>query len=172
MNDMLPPEPVEGRLSPAELKTLFLFESLEADKLDWLSRHGYVQSWPAGATVYAEGESATCFFVLLSGTMSMHRQVENTDVETTRTNQRGVYSGATQAFVDRAGEPAVPDIGAGGHRLHVLDGGARGVRRPDPGVVPDGHAHAGGIGGGHAGRPGSWSASGSGCCLSAGCRPD
>ena len=29
----------------------------------------------------------------------MHRQVENTEVETVRTNQRGVYSGATQAFV-------------------------------------------------------------------------
>ena len=102
------PEPVEGRLSPAELKTLFLFESLEADKLDWLSGHGYVQSWPAGATVYDEGEPATCFFVLLSGTMSMHRQVENTDVETSRTNQRGVYSGATQSFIDRAGEQPYP----------------------------------------------------------------
>jgi signal transduction histidine kinase len=90
------------RLSPAELKTLFLFESLNSDQLDWLSRNGYVQSWPAGETVYSEGESATCFFVLLSGTLSMHRQVENTDVEITRTNQRGVYAGATQAFLDRA----------------------------------------------------------------------
>ena len=43
--------------------------------------------------------------MLLSGTLSMHRQVEDTDVETTRTNQRGVYSGATQAFVDRAERP-------------------------------------------------------------------
>jgi signal transduction histidine kinase len=31
--------------------------------------------------------------------MSMHRRVENTEVETGRTNQRGVYSGATQSFV-------------------------------------------------------------------------
>jgi signal transduction histidine kinase len=90
------------RLSPAELKTLFLFESLDDDQLDWLSRQGYVQSWPAGATVYSEGEPATCFFVLLSGTLSMHRQVENTNVEITRTNQRGVYAGATQAFLNRA----------------------------------------------------------------------
>ena len=81
------------RLTPAELTTLFLFESLDADQLDWLSQQGYVQSWPAGALVYSEGEAATCFFVLLSGTMSMHRQVENTDLETARTNQRGVYSG-------------------------------------------------------------------------------
>ena len=87
------------RLSPAELKTLFLFESLNDDQLDWLSRNGYVQSWRGGETVYAEGELATCFYMLLSGTLSMHRQVENTDVETTRTDQRGVYAGATQAFV-------------------------------------------------------------------------
>ena len=90
------------RLSPAELQTLFLFESLDGDKLDWLSSHGYVQDWPGGQTVYAEGDPATCFFVLLSGTLSMHRQVENTDIEVTRTNQRGVYSGATQAFVQGA----------------------------------------------------------------------
>jgi signal transduction histidine kinase len=87
------------RLSPAELKTLFLFESLNDDQLDWLSRNGYVQSWAAGEAVYSEGELATCFFVLLSGTLSMHRQVENTEIETTRTDQRGVYAGATQAFV-------------------------------------------------------------------------
>ena len=31
--------------------------------------------------------------------MAMYRQVEGTEVETTRTDQRGVYSGATQAFV-------------------------------------------------------------------------
>jgi signal transduction histidine kinase len=87
------------RLSPAELKALFLFESLNDEQLDWLSRNGYVQSWSAGEVVYSEGELATCFYVLLSGTMSMHREVENTDLETTRTDQRGVYSGATSAFV-------------------------------------------------------------------------
>src|ERR687894_2322477 len=87
------------RLSPAELKTLFLFESLNDDQLDWLSRNGYIQSWSAGESVYSEGEPATCFFVLLSGTLSMHRRVENTDLETNRTDQRGVYAGATQAFV-------------------------------------------------------------------------
>ena len=142
------------RLSPAELKTLFLFESLNDDQLDWLSRNGYVQSWSAGETVYAEGEPATCFFVLLSGTLSMHRQVENTDVETTRTDQRGVYAGATSGLRPGVGPRALPDLGAGGDRLHLLDDWRRRVRRPDPGVVPDGHAHAGGLDGGHAGRPG------------------
>jgi signal transduction histidine kinase len=90
-------EPV--RLGPSELRTLFLFESLDDEQLAWLSEHGYCENWSGGQSVYSEGEPSTCFYVLLSGTMSMHRRVENTEVETGRTNQRGVYSGATQSFV-------------------------------------------------------------------------
>jgi CRP-like cAMP-binding protein len=90
-------EPV--RLSPSELRTLFLFEKLDDDQLSWLSQHGYCRTCAAGEMVHTEGEPATCFFVLLSGTLSLHRRVENTEVETARTNQRGVYTGATQSFV-------------------------------------------------------------------------
>jgi signal transduction histidine kinase len=90
------------RLSPAELRTLFLFEALEDDQLEWLSEHGRVETRAAGTTVHAEGEEATCFFVLLSGTLSTRRQVEDTEVETVRTNQRGVYSGATLSFIRSA----------------------------------------------------------------------
>ena len=88
-----------ARLSPSELRTLFLFEKLDDDELTWLSQHGYCQTCSAGETVHTEGEPATCFFILLSGTLSLHRRVENTEVETSRTNQRGVYTGATQSFV-------------------------------------------------------------------------
>ena len=88
-----------ARLSPSELRTLFLFEKLDDDELTWLSQHGYCQTCSAGEMVHTEGEPATCFFVLLSGTLSLHRRVENTEVETSRTNQRGVYTGATQSFV-------------------------------------------------------------------------
>jgi signal transduction histidine kinase len=93
------------RLSPAELKTLFLFEALNDGQLDWLSKHGHVESYAAGAAISEEGEDATCFFVLLSGTLTMLRRVEDTDVETVRTNQRGVYGGATQSFL-RDPEPS------------------------------------------------------------------
>ncbi|MFL6026912.1 MAG: ATP-binding protein [Friedmanniella sp.] len=89
----------EPGLSVEELRTLFLFESLDQDKLEWLSARGRCETRPSGEAVFNEGEPATCFFVLLSGTLSMRRRVEGTDVEITRTNQRGVYSGATQAFV-------------------------------------------------------------------------
>src|SRR5215218_3622702 len=108
------------RLSPAELKTLFLFEALEEDQLDWLSERGRVEVRSGGTSVYEEGEDATCFFVLLSGTLSMLRRVEDTEVEIVRTNQRGVYSGATQAFVRTPRHLALSELGACRNRLRVL----------------------------------------------------
>jgi signal transduction histidine kinase len=86
-------------LSPDELKTLFLFESLDPPQLQWLSDHGYVELRPSGRPVFTEGDDATCFFVLLSGTIATFRRVETTEVETGRTDQRGVYSGATLSFL-------------------------------------------------------------------------
>ncbi len=90
------------RLSVEELRTLFLFEKLSDDQLGWLSEQGRTETRAGGTLVYGEGEPASCFFVLLSGTMSLHRQVEGTDIETVRTHQRGVYAGATSAFVQDA----------------------------------------------------------------------
>ncbi|GAA3641452.1 ATP-binding protein [Microlunatus ginsengisoli] len=87
------------RLSPDELRELFLFESLDPDQLDWLSEQGRVEERRRGGPVFSEGDPATCFFVLLEGTISMQRRVESTNVEINRTDQVGVYSGATQAFM-------------------------------------------------------------------------
>ena len=97
------PEPVQ-RLAPDQLRELFLFEALDDEQLAWLSAHGRVEHRHVGERVYSQGEPATCFFVLLEGTVVMRRRVEGSDVEISRTNQRGVYSGATQAFV-RTSEP-------------------------------------------------------------------
>ena len=53
------------RLSPDELRELFLFESLDQDQLDWLSQTGRVEERPRGVPVFSEGDPASCFFVLL-----------------------------------------------------------------------------------------------------------
>jgi signal transduction histidine kinase len=87
------------RLTPAELRELFLFEALDDEQLAWLAERGWAEDHPAGSAVYTEGEPATCFLVLLSGTVAMSRRVHGDDVETTRTDQRGVYGGATQAYL-------------------------------------------------------------------------
>ncbi len=91
------------RLVPDELRTLFLFESLDDEQLALLAATGEVEHWPAGSTILAEGEPAACFIVLLSGSIELSRLVHGDPVTVNRTEQRGVYAGATQAFMgDRA----------------------------------------------------------------------
>ena len=82
-----------------ELRTLFLFEKLDrrAARLAVPGTAG--SSCVDAGPVYAEGEPATCFYVLLEGTMVMSRRVGGDDVEVNRTDQRGVYAGAFQAYL-------------------------------------------------------------------------
>jgi signal transduction histidine kinase len=88
----------EQRLTLDELRGLFLFEDLSDDQLAWVAANGDVVDCPAGAEVSVEGEPAECFFVLLEGTLSMVRLVGGSEVETVRTDHRGVYSGAVQFY--------------------------------------------------------------------------
>src|SRR5690348_7750484 len=89
---------MSAHLSPAELRKLFLFADLDDDKLAWVAAHGDVVEYPAGSVVSAEGAPAECFWVLLSGTMTMSRRVGREEVETVRTSSPGVYSGAVQFY--------------------------------------------------------------------------
>lgn len=84
--------------NPSELRTLFLFEKLSPDQLEQLCRAGRVEAVDPGP-VYAEGDPATCFYVLLEGTVVTSRRVGDDNVEITRTSQRGVYAGAFQAYL-------------------------------------------------------------------------
>jgi signal transduction histidine kinase len=86
------------RIAPDELRTLFLFEALDPGQLGWIAERGRVELHPAGTAVYTEGETATCFYVLLSGTIVMSRRVGTDDVEINRSSQRGAYMGATSSF--------------------------------------------------------------------------
>jgi signal transduction histidine kinase len=81
-----------------ELRTLFLFEKLTDAQLDWLCQRGRAEVIPAGP-VFAEGDPATCFYVLLDGTVVLSRRVGGDDVEVNRTSQRGAYAGAWQAYL-------------------------------------------------------------------------
>ncbi|GAA1458485.1 ATP-binding protein [Williamsia maris] len=90
--------------SPDELRTLFLFEKLRDDQLQTLCENGHVE-WIEPGPVYAEGEPATCFYVLIEGEMIMSKLSGGEDIEISRTTQSGVYSGAWQAYLgDRASQ--------------------------------------------------------------------
>jgi signal transduction histidine kinase len=94
-----------GALTTDELRTLFLFEKLTDEQLGWLADHGCTMRVPAGGLVLREGDPAESFVVLLSGTVSLTRRVGADEVETNRTEQRGVYMGATQAYIRDDGVP-------------------------------------------------------------------
>ncbi|WP_327292670.1 ATP-binding protein [Streptomyces sp. NBC_01198] len=83
---------------PEELRSLFLFEHLTPEQLGRLCSAGRVESAEPGQ-VYAEGDPASCFYVLLDGTVVTSRRVGNDDIEVNRTSMRGVYAGAFQAYL-------------------------------------------------------------------------
>ena len=83
---------------PEELRTLFLFEKLTDEQVDRLCREGHVETIEPGP-VFAEGEPASCFYVLIEGTVVQSRRVGEDDVEVGRTSQKGVYSGAYMAYL-------------------------------------------------------------------------
>ncbi|GGU23982.1 ATP-binding protein [Streptomyces coeruleorubidus] len=84
--------------APQEIGSLFLFEKLTPEQLGRLCAEGRVEQFEPGP-VYTEGEPATCFYVMLEGTVVLYRRVGGDDVEVTRTSQRGVYAGSMQAYL-------------------------------------------------------------------------
>jgi signal transduction histidine kinase len=91
-------------LSRDELRTLFLFEKLSDEQLDWVAENSEVEPYEAGAAILREGDPATCFYVLLSGTLRMTRTVHGDELEMVRTDQRGAYCGATHFLVGMRGD--------------------------------------------------------------------
>ncbi|WP_181797289.1 ATP-binding protein [Streptomyces sp. WELS2] len=84
--------------SPGEIGSLFLFEKLSPEQLGRLCAAGRVELFEPGP-VYSEGDPATCFFVMIEGTVVLTRRVGADEVEVGRTSQRGVYAGAMQAYL-------------------------------------------------------------------------
>ncbi|WP_234542400.1 ATP-binding protein [Streptomyces shenzhenensis] len=84
--------------SPSEVGALFLFEKLEPEQLGRLCAAGRVELFQPGP-VYTEGDPATCFYVMIEGTVVVSRRVAGDDVEVIRTSQAGVYGGAMQAYL-------------------------------------------------------------------------
>jgi signal transduction histidine kinase len=95
------------RCDPDELRTLFLFEKLDDEQLAWLCERGHVQ-WFEPGWIAREGDPATCFFVMFEGSIALSRRVGSDDVEVSRTDQRGVYTGAWQSYLGDRVEQTYP----------------------------------------------------------------
>jgi signal transduction histidine kinase len=83
---------------PEELRSLFLFEKLTDEQLARLCTEGHVELIEPGPVI-AEGDPADCLYVLIEGTVVLTRKVGGDEVEISRTSQRGVYTGAYQAYL-------------------------------------------------------------------------
>ena len=84
--------------TPDLLRSLFLFEALSDDRLEYLCERGEVVRVEPG-WLYREGDDATCFYVLLDGSLVMSRNVAGEDVEVNRSSYRGAYVGAWLAYL-------------------------------------------------------------------------
>ena len=84
--------------TPDLLRSLFLFEALSDDRLEYLCERGDVVRVEPG-WLYREGDDATCFYVLLDGSLVMSRNVAGEDVEVNRSSYRGAYVGAWLAYL-------------------------------------------------------------------------
>lgn len=90
--------PPVGTCDADELRSLFLFESLNDTQLDWLCRHGRVETIQPGRA-FSEGEPAKYLYVLLDGAIAQTRQVGEDEIEVNRSDHPGVYAGAFRAYL-------------------------------------------------------------------------
>jgi signal transduction histidine kinase len=90
-----------ARTTVEELRSLFLFASLDDDQLAWLAERADKVAFDAGATVFRQGEEATHLYVLLDGAVRMARTVNGEDLTVNETAHRGAYAGATRAYVEQ-----------------------------------------------------------------------
>jgi signal transduction histidine kinase len=81
-----------------ELRTLFLFESLRDEDLQWIAERAEVRVFDADVVVFAEGEPAEALYVLLDGGLLLTKHADGEDVVINKTTYRGAYSGATRAY--------------------------------------------------------------------------
>ncbi len=83
---------------PEELRQLFLFEKLDEEQLAWLCRAGHYANIEPGR-VFAEGDPATRFYVLIDGELALRRNSAGVEIETTRTRHKGAYAGAWSSYL-------------------------------------------------------------------------
>jgi CRP-like cAMP-binding protein len=64
---MSSPHAAEHLIGPTELRNIGLFGALSDDVLEYLAKLLTVETPPAGATIFREGEDANAMFVVISG---------------------------------------------------------------------------------------------------------
>jgi signal transduction histidine kinase len=87
-----------SRIEPAELRSLFLFESLRDEDLRWIADRAEVRVYDTDVVVFAENQPAEAIYVLLDGGLLLTRHADGEDVVINDTAHRGAYAGAVRAY--------------------------------------------------------------------------
>jgi signal transduction histidine kinase len=83
-----------------ELRSLFLFEGLSDEQLDWLAERAELRTYDAGAVMSREGDPATHLLVLVEGGLRLSRLANGEEMVINETTHRGAYGGAVRSYVD------------------------------------------------------------------------
>jgi len=76
------------------LKKTELFEGLDETRLSILLSQSVVKSYPAGETIFLQGEEATCLYILIKGAVDLTvKTQEKTDFMTSRIEKEGAVFG-------------------------------------------------------------------------------
>ncbi len=90
----------ESKIGPAELRNIGLFGALSDDVLEYLAAQLSVETPPAGATLFREGDDASAMFVVISG-----------EVEVLKKSKRGIEARvAVLGPGDWFGEMSIVDV--------------------------------------------------------------
>jgi signal transduction histidine kinase len=81
-----------------ELRATFLFEKLSADQVNTLVERGAEVTFPAGETLFREGEPADLLWVLLDGEVELTRNVGGQRVVIDALKHPGEYAGGIRSF--------------------------------------------------------------------------
>ena len=81
-----------------ELRATFLFEKLSEDQVNTLARMGAEVTFPAGETLFREGEPADLLWVLLDGEVELTRNVGGQRVVIDALKHPGEYAGGIRSF--------------------------------------------------------------------------
>ena len=107
-------------VDPRELRGIPLFDPLTDEQLERLASEGSMRAFAPGEELFHEGELAEAWWVLVEGTLTLHRHVGAEDRVMGQLVTPGQWSGGFTAW-DDAGAYLATGVGATPGRVYVLD---------------------------------------------------
>jgi signal transduction histidine kinase len=111
---------VPGLVDPEDLRGIPTFDALTDEQLDRLASEGAMRSFAAGQELFHEGDRADVWWVLVEGSISLHRHVGTEDTVMGALVRPGQWSGGFTAW-DDAGAYLATGVGASDGRVYTLE---------------------------------------------------